>query len=238
MAVFPLNHYASATELAEAAALDCLREIREAEERGVPFTIALSGGRIARQFFEGLARYAGAELVAFTSVHFFWADERCVPPGSPDSNYRLAFDTFLGPLEIPGEQIHRIQGEENPSQAAKEASEILASLASQRKDGTLMLDLVLLGMGEDGHVASLFPGEPGSVAANPAIYRPVSAPKPPPQRITLGYSTIAAAREVWVLASGSGKQGALRQSLSAKGGTPLARVLSQRHHTRILSDIE
>ena len=99
------------------------------------------------------------------------------------------------------------------------------------------MDWVFLGMGEDGHVASLFPGESAAVMDRPAIYRNVVAVKPPPQRITLGYAALAAAREVWVLASGAGKEAILRASLKAEGVTPLARVIASRAQTRIFTDL-
>jgi 6-phosphogluconolactonase len=98
--------------------------------------------------------------------------------------------------------------------------------------------MIFLGMGEDGHVASLFPGELPEAISDPAIYRTVTAVKPPPRRMTLGYGMLAAALEVWLLASGRGKEGALKESLSPKGGTPLSRVLRSRTRTRILTDIE
>src|SRR5947208_12536772 len=92
-------------------------------------------------------------------------------------------------------------------------------------------------MGEDGHVASLFPGESEADLANTAAFRPVTAVKPPPRRLTLGYSAIAAARQVWVLASGAGKEGALRNSLAPHGATPMARVLKLSSQTKIYTDI-
>jgi 6-phosphogluconolactonase len=91
-------------------------------------------------------------------------------------------------------------------------------------------------MGEDGHVASLFPGESETAMSDPALFRDVTAVKPPPLRITMGYGLIAQARQVWVLASGAGKQAALRESLSA-ASTPLGRVIRQRADTRIYSDL-
>ena len=93
-------------------------------------------------------------------------------------------------------------------------------------------------MGEDGHVASLFPGEREADGASPAVFRAVmNSPKPPPNRVTLGYAAIAAAKQVWVLTSGAGKEAALRESLSPTGRTPLARVLRARSDARVFTDI-
>ena len=100
-----------------------------------------------------------------------------------------------------------------------------------------LLDLVFLGMGEDAHVASLFPGDTEAIESR-AVYRAVTGSKPPPRRITLGYPALAASREVWVLASGEGKAEALRTSLAKGGDTPLARVLQSREHTEILTDFK
>ena len=163
-------------------------------------------------------------------VHFFWADERCVPPDNPESNYRTARELLFEPLAIPLSHIHRIRGEDDPGAAAKSASDELACIAGKNPQNVPILDLVILGMGEDGHVASLFPGAP----SQPGIYYPVIGPKPPPRRITVSYDVIIAARDVWVLVSGAGKQGALAGSLAPGGGdTPLARVVQGRKRTRI-----
>jgi 6-phosphogluconolactonase len=95
------------------------------------------------------------------------------------------------------------------------------------------LDLVLLGMGEDGHIASLFPREPTETTADPLSFRAVVGPKPPPNRITMGYPTLATAREVWVLVSGSGKEIALKEALSSAGSSPLARLIQMRDTTEV-----
>jgi 6-phosphogluconolactonase len=170
------------------------------------------------------------------AVHFFWSDERCVPSDDPESNFCVAHDLLLNPLRIPGEQIHRVRGEEPPALAAAQAETELRRIAPS-KGGQPLLDLVFLGMGEDGHVASLFPGESEKTMASQAVYRPVVAVKPPPQRITMGYATIAAARQTWVLASGADKEVALRESLAPAGQTPLARVLRSRRQTKIFTNI-
>jgi 6-phosphogluconolactonase len=143
----------------------------------------------------------------------------------------MADELLFQPLGIAAGKIHRIRGELPPAAAAELAVKELSSVAAQ-------LDLIFLGMGEDGHVASLFPGEAEAARANPAVFRAVTnSPKPPPNRVTLGYGAIAAARQVWVLASGAGKEGALRESLSPTGETPLARVLRGCSSTRLFTDI-
>jgi len=124
----------------------------------------------------------------------------------------------LAPLNIPGSQIHRVRGEDPPEAAAAKAEAELRQIAPLASNGQPVLDLIFLGMGEDGHVASLFPGEPEELMASNAVYRPVVAAKPPPHRITMGYPTIAAAGQVRVLAAGAGKEKALRDSLSPPPG--------------------
>ena len=103
--------------------------------------------------------------------------------------------------------------------------------------GQPVLDLIFLGMGEDGHVASLFPGVLEEAMRSKSVYLPVVASKPPPQRITINFAPLAAARRVWVLASGAGKESALRESLATYGRTPLSRVLATRAKTMIFADI-
>jgi len=240
---FELLTYRDAAGLSEAVAIAWLSKLT-ARDRNRIDAVALSGGRVARTFFEEMAWRiknlpASPGGVPFLSnVHFFWADERCVPPTDPESNYGIARELLFEPLKVPEGQIHRLRGEENEALALSEAVENIEKKTASEK-GQPVLDLIFLGMGEDGHVASLFPGEAAEVMADPAIYRAVTAVKPPPRRITLGYGMLAAAREVWVLASGKGKEQALKESVSPEGKTPLARVLRARagKETKIFTDI-
>ncbi|MSU62024.1 MAG: 6-phosphogluconolactonase [Pedosphaera sp.] len=233
---FQLAEFSSDASLATAAAADCAQLLLSAPVNG-KFLLALSGGRIARRFCAELTKAGRRRGTNFPGTHFFWADERCVPPTDAESNFRIAQTALLGPLGIESDRIHRIPGESQPSEAASSAAEALSRLAPHSAFGQPILDLILLGMGEDGHVASLFPGEPDEIAASPEAYRPVIASKPPPNRITMSYGVLGAAREVWVLASGSGKEAALRQSLGSRAATPLGRVLAARSMTRILTDL-
>ncbi|MBM3870773.1 MAG: 6-phosphogluconolactonase [Verrucomicrobia bacterium] len=234
MSNWELKQCANPTALAEQGAAEM---VAWAASSPVPINVAVSGGRIAKDFFSGVLRIALTRKQSLAHVHFFWADERCVPPDHAESNYRSAAESLFMPLGLQPQNIHRIRGEDDPEHAARETQKELCRFASLNAAGQPVLDLVLLGMGEDGHVASLFPGEAEDVISSPVVYRAVTASKPPPRRITLGYPAIAAARQVWVLASGAGKEAALRQSLASPGRTPLARVLKDRTQTRIFTDI-
>jgi len=238
MASFDLIPFEDADALAESVAIAWLNEIATANHAGKPHCVALSGGRITLRFFASVVAQAKARSISLASVHFFWADERCVPPNDPESNFAGADKKFFQPLAIPVGNIYRIRGEEAPGQAAESATEEILRIVPRSVDGQPVLDLIFLGMGEDGHVASLFPGEPESAIADQSVYRAIGdSPKPPSNRVTLGYPAIAAARQVWVLASGAAKEVALRESLKPDGKTPLARVLRLRPQTKIFTDI-
>lgn len=239
---YDLKNYPDDAALARDAATKWLEQLEarsKSPEIEEPYCVALSGGRIAKNFFSEIARQGAGHGEFFKNVHFFWADERCVPPTDPESNYAVARQLMFAPLQIPDVQIHRLRGEENEALALRDAVENIKAWGRPKAGkGLVIFDMIFLGMGEDGHVASLFPGEPEKVMADEAIYRAVTAVKPPPRRITLGYSVIAAAKEVRVMVSGGGKERALKESLSPSGTTPLARVLRQRKQTIILTDVK
>ena len=236
MSTYSLISFDDPLLLARAAAQAWLVKI-EAAEREHPYCVALSGGRIAREFFAAIADNAKKRAISLANVHFFWADERCVPPSDPESNFALADQWLFKPLGISSNQIHRIQGEVSPEEAAGKASVELRGSSRRFLADQPVLDIIFLGMGEDGHVASLFPGMPDAKAASAEVYQAVTAGKPPPRRITLTYGVIGAADDVWVLASGPGKSGALGRSLMMKSQTPLGKVLAMRPETTIYSDI-
>ena len=229
--------FPEATALATAAAGDWVALVEAANHRAAHLLVALSGGRIAKPFFSAVVEAAQARHVSFASVQFFWADERLVPPDDPESSFAVAREFLFTPLRIGDEAIHRIRGEVAGERAAAQAAAELCRVAPRNGAGQPVLDLVFLGMGEDGHVASLFPGEPAERAAAAAVYRAITGPKPPPRRVTLGYAALAAAERVWVLISGPGKEAALRESLRPTGRTPLAKVLRSRALTRVYTDV-
>jgi 6-phosphogluconolactonase len=246
---FELISFANADELAlraagawvdeiESANPDCAGGSAEASRAGKTHCVALSGGRIAQKFFAATVEQAKKRAVSFARVHFFWADERCVPPADPESNFKLANELLFAPLKISANQIHRIRGEDSPQVAVKLAEEELRRIAPTDENGQPVLDLIFLGMGEDGHVASLFPEAPSEILNCTAPFLAIeNSPKPPPRRISLSHAAIAAAKQVWALVSGAGKDVALRESLRPGGQTPLARVMQSRSRTKIFSDI-
>jgi 6-phosphogluconolactonase len=232
-----LISFANADELVSRAASAWLDEIESANRAGKTHCVALSGGRITQKFFAATVEQTKARAVSFERAHFFWADERCVPPTDPESNFKLANELLLAPLKIPASQIHRIRGEDSPQVAVKIAEAELSRIAG-KDAGIPALDLIFLGMGEDGHVASLFPNASSGILNCTAPFLAVqNSPKPPPRRISLSYAAIAAAKQVWALVSGAGKEAALRESLRSGGRTPLARVVESRSSVKIFSDI-
>ena len=163
------------------------------------FALAIPGGSVVSLLARGLPpRTAAADW------HMFWTDERCVPLSDPQSNFRLA-ETELLP-KLAGAARHPVRGS-----AADYAREIAPFLP---------LDLVLLGLGEDGHVASLFPDHPALLETERAVVPANRAPKPPPERVTLTLPVLNAARHLLVVAAGAGKAGVAARVFSAPAGLP------------------
>lgn len=225
-------------QLAAQAAGQWLDQLAARADQQSPYSVALSGGRITKSFFKEVVKQAQPRGLRFPAVHFFWADERCVPPTDVESNFASARELLFSPLGIPASQIHRIPGERVPDLASREAEEELIGYfaGTAVSSDTPALDLIFLGMGEDGHVASLFPGDTWEDSHSAPLFRPVVASKPPPHRITMTYRLIRAAREVWVLASGAGKRSALASALLSPE-LPLGKVRESRAQLRIFSDI-
>jgi 6-phosphogluconolactonase len=171
------------------------------------FSVALSGGSTPAALYTLLAAPDVARQVDWSGVHIFWGDERCVPPDHPQSNYRMANETLLSRVPLPAENIHRIRGEDEPKQAAAAYEELLRGFLRGES-----LDLVLLGMGDNGHTASLFPGLPGvteSVRWVLAQYVEVVSM----WRVTMTPVVINAARHVRFLVAGAEKADRLRDVL-------------------------
>ena len=179
----------------------------EAAQAVESFTVALAGGRTVEPLYRCLASELQGE-VPWERVHVFWSDERYVSPTDPDSNVRMARELLLNHVPIPEENVHA------PRTDLSELGE-----AALRYEETLRqhsLDWVLLGLGEDGHVASLFPGRPELAEKQRIVVAVHDSPKPPPVRLTLTPAAINAAREVHLLVAGAPKRVALEAVLDGK----------------------
>lgn len=234
---FEVHRFPGVAELTAAVAARWLSELAAPRLPGKPFTVALSGGRIATPLYRAVVAASAARRTDWTDVAFFLADERWVPLNDPESNFRLAREELFTPLNLASAQLHPLHVHEDLEFATAQAQAEVLRATSRAPTGEPIFDLILLGMGEDGHVASLFPDAPPAVVGSRAVYLAVTGPKPPPQRVTLSYAALAAARRVWVLVSGPGKAAAWTESLRPDGVTPLARVLQSRRQTVLFTDL-
>jgi 6-phosphogluconolactonase len=217
--------YSDAESLAQAAAAHFVEHAQRAIRLRGRFSVALAGGSTPRRTYALLAGdEGGAGRLDWSRIHFFWGDERCVPPDHPDSNYRMAREELLDRVPTPPANVHRIVGETHRERAADLYEQTLRSFFPSP---TTTFDLVWLGLGEDGHTASLFPGSPALEVADRwvAAVEHHSPPAPLVDRITLTLAAINAAEQVTFLVSGAGKAGRLKQVLQeAQASLPAQRV--------------
>jgi 6-phosphogluconolactonase len=200
--------YGDADELARAAAEHFVSlAVESIWQRGL-FAVALSGGSTPRTAYTLLASPKYAKKIDWTRVHLFWGDERCVPPEHPDSNYGLVHEALLKSVSIPEGNIHRMPGEEKPDEAARQYEDLLRGFFSTGS----CFDLVLLGVGGDGHTASLFPGTKALGAPNRWVMANYVEPLGE-WRLTLTAEVINTAGQVTFLASGEPKAEIVREIL-------------------------
>ncbi len=196
--------------------LSCAEESIQKQGR---FLWAISGGSTPKRFFELLANCRGAQRFSWQAVHLFWVDERAVGPDDAASNYRLAAETFLGALPIPAENVHRMRGEaEDLNQAAREYEQTLRDVF-QSPAGTLpAFDLILLGMGADGHIASLKP-DSYALYDTEDLVSTVFQMEGDWSRLTLTVPVLRAARKLIVLVSGAEKASIVRTVFESEPDT-------------------
>jgi 6-phosphogluconolactonase len=202
--------FADVDELSLRAAEAAVRTINESLRSNRSFSVALSGGTTPRTLYHLLStRFR--DQIPWTNVHVFWGDERYVPLADPQSNYRMAREALLDMVPCPAENVHQMPTElPNPDVAAREYEKTLGSYFS--KDWP-HFDLVLLGLGEDGHTASLFPGSPALNETKRWVVA-VKAPAKPPLRLTLTLPALTQAANIYFLVTGSNKAQALHHVLT------------------------
>jgi 6-phosphogluconolactonase len=208
--------FADLAALSQEAARRFLLLARDAVAARGHFSVALSGGSTPKPLYALLADPPFRDEAPWPHVHVFWADERCVPPDHPESNYRLAAETFLSKVPLPPENIHRMQGErDDPQAAAADYARTLRGFFRPDEGKMPRFDLILLGMGENGHTASLFP-------ANPALDERTALVAAPyveelrAHRLSLTAPVLNNARNVIFLVAGAGKAETLRRVLEGE----------------------
>jgi 6-phosphogluconolactonase len=187
------------------------------------FACGLTGGSTALIFLCGL-REAN---VPWSQITLYWGDERAVPPDHPVSNYGLAERLLLSPLGARAPHAVRMTAEEDLETAARAYAQVLPDA----------LDLIVLGVGDDGHVCSLFPGHPALANERDRVIPIEDSPKPPPRRLTLSLPYVCEARRVWIVAVGPRKLPVIQSAMSGEASTtPVALVMRRAPHVTIFTD--
>lgn len=223
---------APVAELAARFANDVRREVADTNAERA-YTLAVPGGGMVEAVFPVLARAP----IDWSRVHVFWVDERAVPPSSPESNYALAERLWLLPAGVPGDVVHRMEAELGAdSEGAGDAAAMAYAGELRAYAGDpVQVDHVLLGVGPDGHVGSIFPGRGGDGEGDVRFV--IDSPKPPPRRMTLTLDAILRARRVTVASFGESKAETFAHALGEHGGElPVGQVLRRAGPTTLLLD--
>ena len=205
-----IEHFVDVDALSRGAAAQVATWLKTAIADNGEASLVLAGGSTPKKLHAVLVSQAGYDGVDWSKVSIYFGDERAVGPDHDDSNFKMAADTLIEPLPVKPRAVHRMKGELGHVEAALEYE----SLVPQQ------LDVVLLGMGEDAHTASLFPGRPEVETTGQRVIA-AFGPKPPPERISLTLDALNSASQVGFLVSGAGKAQALADVLAErKAGTP------------------
>jgi 6-phosphogluconolactonase len=177
--------------------------------------LALAGGATPRLAYVLLSQPEYANRMVWSSLQVYWSDERLVPPDHPDSNYRLASEALISRVPIPPRNVHRMRGELAPAESAQDYEHEMRSSLPVGEDGLPCFDLMMVGMGDDGHIASLFPGSPALLEQQRWVVATEHNQPPPPlvPRLSLTLPVINASAQVLVMVSGEKKAERLRQVL-------------------------
>ena len=234
------------TMLARATAARLLVRLLDAQSTHRPVHVALTGGTVGIATLAEVCTSPLRDAVDWTGVHVWWGDERFLPSGDPERNETQARDALLDALDIPTANVHPVPppgGEiSTPEQSAEAYAEELAryavtatpaGVAAPASDDSgpavPRFDVVLLGMGPDGHIASLFPGHEALGVTDRTVVGVHGSPKPPPERVSLTYPALEAAEEVWLVVAGADKADAAARALGGADitGTPAAGALGR-----------
>ncbi|MCF6523382.1 6-phosphogluconolactonase [Streptomyces sp. JJ36] len=212
-----------AQEMARAAAARLITRVVEAQTSRGSASVVLTGGRNGNALLAALAESPARSSVDWSRIDLWWGDERFLPEGDPERNATQATGALLSSVPLDPERVHVMPaaggrwGDDADAAAAAYAGELAAAAGPEDHGPVPAFDVLLLGVGPDTHVASLFPEHPGVREEERTVVGVHGAPKPPPTRISLTLPAIRAAREVWLLAAGPDKAEAVALALSGPG---------------------
>jgi 6-phosphogluconolactonase len=215
--------HADAALLAEAAAARLVTRIVDAQAARGNAHVVLTGGGIGTATLKALAGTPARDAVDWAAVDVWWGDERFLPSGHPDRNETQAREALLDHIRLDGGRVHPMPavgppwGDDVDAAAAAYADELRAAARPEERAGVPTFDVLMLGVGPDGHVASLFPEHPALYETDRTVVGVRGSPKPPPVRISLTMPVLRSASEVWLLAAGAEKAAAVAMALSGAG---------------------
>lgn len=222
MSVTSVIVHRDATMLARAAAARLVTRLVDAQAATGSASVVLTGGRVGTHTLQELATTPARDAIDWQRLDVWWTDERFVPAGHPDRNDARAWEALLSSVDVDPARVHAMPTADgsyggDPENAAAAYAEQLAGAAKPEDHGPVpTFDVALLSIGEDGHVASLFPEAP-ALYEERSVVAVRGAPKPPPVRLTLTLPALRAAREVWVMGAGSEKATPVRLALGGAG---------------------
>lgn len=200
-------------EVAREACARMTRAIHEALKERATATIALSGGSSPIAAYQLLAKQA----LDWNKIHIYWVDERCVPPDSDRSNYGAAKKALLDAIAIPPANVHRMKGEDDPTAAATAYDEVLRDTIKAKASGLPAIDLLVMGIGDDGHTASLFPGDNSHAITDRLVAAIPAVPDKREARLTLTVPILENAKATVVIVTGKSKHEPLERIWAASG---------------------
>ncbi|TCO28224.1 6-phosphogluconolactonase [Kribbella steppae] len=206
--------------LAHAVAARLITRLVDVQSSGKVAQVVLTGGRVASAVYRAVAESPARSAIDWRRVEFWWGDERFLPDGDPERNETQAREALLDHVDVDPGRVHPMAadtGQGAEAAAAAYASELAKAVSAGDRDGVPTFDVLLLGVGPDGHVASLFPEHPGLHSEDVSSIAVHGAPKPPPTRISLTFPALNRSHEVWFVVSGEDKAKAVRLALSGTG---------------------
>jgi 6-phosphogluconolactonase len=212
-----------AAELADAVAARLVTRTVEVQAAGRRASVVLTGGGLGIASLAALARSSARDSIDWRGVDLWWGDERFLPAGDPERNDTQADEALLDHVPLDPARVHRMpasdgtDGDDPEAAAERYAAELAAAAMPGDHGGVPRFDVLMLGVGPDGHVASLFPGQPATYEQARTVVGVRGSPKPPPVRLSLTFPAIRSATEVWLIAAGAAKARALHLALSGAG---------------------